>query len=80
MKRQVSRDGRKKRKSDAFREDAGEKDERYETNRKKSGADHKASDEICISKVRILVFYRNRTYLCGSSRECTGNDVYEESN
>lgn len=48
MKRQVSRDGREKRKSDAFREDAGEKDERNETNGKKSGADHKASDGICI--------------------------------
>ena len=48
MKRQVSRDGREKRKSDAFREDAGEKDERNETDGKKSGADHKASDGICI--------------------------------
>ena len=46
MKRQVSRDGREKRKSDAFREDAGEKDERNETDGKKSGADHKASDGI----------------------------------
>ena len=48
MKRQLRREGREKIKSDAFREDAGEKDVWNETDGKKSGADHKASDGICI--------------------------------